>query len=330
MDGTEDDMGALNALYGRFPTVEVACRHVYSRVKKFDFVKKNKAVRKAKDALMGRPAREEGGRSWENYCKYIEGLGIKNGDILIVHSSMDGLRKMDVGKEEAVGFLRDLVGPDGTLVMPAYPAFKKKPVRVSFDEEIEEARKYNPDKTIAWTGILPNYLCTLEGARRSLFPIDTLAAIGRDADAMMEGNLNGRISHGKLTAWDYCYQRHARVLYFGIGPAYCISELHVYEDMNPEEWPIKGWYKSQKFFITNGNETTEFTCRARKIFWDQYMTTNYGIARLIKNGLMRFDNVEDTPIGFLPDLYAMTDFVGESVKKKGDLLFWKIPRKYWK
>lgn len=323
-------MSILNNLYCRFPRLEVASRSVYCRVKNIDIINRSKLMKKMKSYLSGRESGRTDEKSWKKYSAYIRGLGITNGDILIVHSSMDGLKKMGIDKKEAVEFLQEIIGSEGTLVMPAYPSFKKKGIKVAFDEETEEVRKYNPKTTLAWTGILPNYLCTLEGARRSLFPIDTLVAIGKEADTMMEGNLTGEISHGKHTAWDYCNNRHAKVLFFGINPSNCISEMHLFEDLNEAEWPIKGWYKEQKFIIKNGEKQLEFTCKKRKIFWDQYLTINHAIMCLIKGGILNFDNIEGMPIGFIRDLSAMTDFVADNVKGKKDLLFWKIPRKYWK
>ena len=60
------------------------------------------------------------------------------------------------------------------------------------------------------------------------------------------------------------------------------------------------------------------------------MTANYAVAQLMKNGILIYKKIEDTPVGFIKDLNEMTDFVAGRVRQKKDLLFWKIPRMYWK
>lgn len=322
-------MSFTYALFGRLPGLEVASRRIYARTRNVDIVKKSKLLKWAKNTLTGRSSKSCEIKSWKNYKEYIRNLGIHNGDILIVHSSMDGLKKMNVQKEEIISFLREMVGPEGTLVMPAYPFYRTKDIELKFDEETEETRVYKL-RASSWTGILPNYLCTLEGAKRSLFPLDTLAAIGKEADAMMENNLKGQTSHGKYTAWDYCNNHHAKILFMGIVPSHCNSGLHLFEDLNEEEWPIKGWYKEQKFVIKNGNEEIEFTCKMRKRFWNQYLTENHWMMKLIRHGILKFEHVEDTPIGYVNDLNKMTCFMADSVKRERDLLSWRIPAKYWK
>ena len=323
-------MSLVNSVLGRFPGLEVGIRRIYNRTKNSDNVQNCKLLKKAKRYLTSGYSKDTREKSWKDYSDYIRNLGIKNGDILIVHSSMDGLGKMNVGKEKIVSFLREIVGPDGTLVMPAYPFYKKKDIKVEFNEAIEETRTYKPRTTLSWTGILPNYLCSLDGSRRSLFPIDTLVAIGKESEEIIKDNLKGQISHGKFTAWDYCNHHHAKVLFLGISPLDSISEIHLFEDLYHNEWPIKGWYKEQKFIIKTGTENIDFVCKMRKRFWNQYITENYCMMQLIKNDVMEFDHIDHIPIGFIEDLSKMTDFVADCVNEKKDLLFWRIPKKYWK
>lgn len=48
-------------------------------------------------------------------------LNIKKGDILLVHSGMDGLESLGVDSTDIITFLKEIVGDSGTLVFPVYP-----------------------------------------------------------------------------------------------------------------------------------------------------------------------------------------------------------------
>lgn len=323
-------MGISNYIMSVIPAVEVCVRCIYYRVKNIELIKRNPLVKRIKSHKVDGERSEIASGSWENYSNSIKQFNIKNGDILIVHSSMDALKKFGIEKEVLVEFLRSLVGEKGTLVMPAYPFYKRKDIKLQFDEEEEEILNYKPRSSLAWTGLLPNYLCSLKETKRSYFPLDTLAAIGREATEMMENNLAATTSHGRNTAWEYCYKHHAKVLFLGVSPKDSISEIHLYEDLNEDKWPIKGWYKKQKFNIKLDGKKIEFVCKYRKKFWNQFITENYCTKNLIDGGVLEYGVIENTPLGFIRDLYDMTGYVAECVTKDYNLLFWRIPKKYWK
>jgi aminoglycoside N3'-acetyltransferase len=55
-------------------------------------------------------------------------LGVKRGDILEVHSSVNSLGWVEGGAATVVDALMNVVGPEGTLVMSAYPVSKPLPL----------------------------------------------------------------------------------------------------------------------------------------------------------------------------------------------------------
>ena len=81
--------------------------------------------------------------------EYISGLGIKKGDILILHSSMEGLRSASPDPKVIIDYLLNLLGPEGTLVIPAFATANRK-------YSAEKIPTYNPKKSLCWTGMIPN------------------------------------------------------------------------------------------------------------------------------------------------------------------------------
>jgi len=319
-------MSVLNDLFGRFPSLEVATRVVYKRLQS------NKYVEKLSQKYRGdKPQKnKEHNKLWEDYKRRIEELPIDNGDILIVHSSLDGLEDFNIKKEEIIDFLRGLVGDSGTLVMPAFPFYRENHVVIQFNEQEEPVKKYNPRLTPAWTGLLPNYLCTIKGAIRSLFPYNSIVAIGGEAEAMTRDNLKGQAPHGRYSAWEYCMRRHAKVLFLGVSPVHSTTEIHLTEDLMFDNWPIKGWYKKQEYKLKIEKNGQDFSCLERKKFWSQFVTEQYCFRQLVINNILKYEKIDDVPLGYIDDLSTMTNFVMERVKKDRDLLFYRIPNKYWK
>ncbi len=252
----------------------------------------------------------------------LKRLGIKAGDMLLVHSSMKGLQSVCASPGEIIRALLELLGPEGTLVMPAFPYYKK-----DGPEEGSRALDYDPKKTLAWTGILPNVFLTVKGTRRSRYPNNSLAANGRYAQEMFARELEGERSHGEGSAWNFCAEHHAKVLFLGVKPDHALSEIHLGEDLLGDDWPIKDWYYRQKYRIREKDTWKEKECLVRRSFWTRYLTEEYCVRRLKRAGML--SEPDSLCRGYMPDLYVFREWL-LSENRKGNLIFYRIPGRYWK
>ena len=73
-------------------------------------------------------------------------LGIRPGDVLIVHSSMKSIGRVQGGPETVVAALQQAVGPRGTIVMPAF-AFH-------FEKVYWPVEPYDPNTTPSKVGLI--------------------------------------------------------------------------------------------------------------------------------------------------------------------------------
>jgi aminoglycoside N3'-acetyltransferase len=70
------------------------------------------------ETSFGRPRSVSRGElAWE-----LEGLGVEQGGVLLVHTSFRAVRPVDGGPAGLIQALRDVVGPGGTIVMPSWGA----------------------------------------------------------------------------------------------------------------------------------------------------------------------------------------------------------------
>ena len=98
------------------------------------------------------------------------GLGVEEGDALVVHSSLSSFGHVEGGADAVVDALLDAVGPSGTLAVPTF---------TRYDEP------YDPEASPSTTGAITNAVRTREGTERSAHPTKSIAVIGPDASALV-------------------------------------------------------------------------------------------------------------------------------------------------
>lgn len=258
---------------------------------------------------------------WEKVKQRICGYNIKKGDILLVHSSMDGLAKSGVSPKEVIDFLLELLGEEGTLVFAAYP--KCKPYQGNAD-----VLYYDPKRTLSWTGMLPNVFCKYKGVVRSEFPYNSLAAIGKYADEMMKDNLLDDTSQASHSAWQFCIGHHAKILYLGVSAAMSCTMMNYPEDALGEDWYVKDWYGTQKYAIKREDDVIFKTIKERCPDWYRFYAMFHSEYWMIKNKLLIKDEIEGVYIGFTENMYELAD---ELLKlgRQGKSVY-RIPKRYRK
>lgn len=158
----------------------------------------------------------------------LKQLGVKEGDVLMVHAGLRALGPVRGGAAEVVRALQASVGPQGTLV--AYVDFEPF---FDTDDEEEVARMPEFDPLTARAaldhGVLHETMRTWPGAMRSAHPDAGVVAIGERAQWFVEPHpfLYG---YGPGTPFERVVQAGAKVLMLG-APLDTITLLHYAEHM---------------------------------------------------------------------------------------------------
>lgn len=301
----------------RCPWLEVLIRRFLWKFPKIKEFVKNKNSNKKQ----GERVTEDISNAWEKIKQIISEYHIGEGDILLVHSSMDGLAKTGVSSQEVIDFLLELLGKDGTLVFAAYP--KCKPCQSQ-----EDVLYYDPKKTLSWTGMLPNVFCKYEGVVRSAFPYNTLAAKGKYAEAMMKNNLLDDTSLAKHSAWQFCIDHHAKILYLGVSAALSCTMMNYPEDALEDKWYVKDWYDMQKYAIKEGEDIIFKTIQERKPEWYRFYAMFYSEYWMIKNQFLIKREIDGVYVGFTENMYGLAQELLR-LGRKGKSVY-RIPKKYRK
>lgn len=254
-----------------------------------------------------------------NFKNTLLSSGISHGDIVIIHSSMDGLNKMGIEAEEILQIIKDTF--EGCTVV-----FATFPIESSKKKEIYT---YNPAKTLAWTGVLPNLFLKQDGVVRSRFPYNSLAAYGSHAEEMVANDLDSYRPHDKSSAWYYCMSNHAKILFLGTTSRESNTmAIHMVPDIMGDEWPVNNWYSTRSYKIKLADNEIKKEIQYQDEYWYRYVNEYHTDKILRDNSLLRTLSDGEITVEIVDDSKKMFEFLMDRCKR--GLLMYSIPKRYRK
>jgi aminoglycoside 3-N-acetyltransferase len=133
----------------------------------------------------------------------LQALGLRPGDILMMHSSFRALGLSD--PELIVQTLLGVLGERGTLLMPALSYLQQPPTF------------HNTLTTPACVGFLPEYFRTRPGTRRSLHPTHSVCGVGARADELLADHYADVTPCGEHSPFHRLLHCGGKILMLGCG-----------------------------------------------------------------------------------------------------------------
>ena len=132
-------------------------------------------------------------------------LGVTPGRTLWVQSSWNEFYNVPLRPSEMIDLLRDLLGPRGTLAMPAFP--------INHDPD----KLFLVDKAPVYTGLLCEVFRRYPDIRRSIHLSSSVCAIGPNADFLVRDHHLTLMPWGKDSPFCRLAELDARMLGIGAG-----------------------------------------------------------------------------------------------------------------
>lgn len=187
----------------------------------------------------------------------LQSLGVRQGDNLLVHSSLSSIGWISGGTETLIRALLLSIGDSGTLAMPAHSGalsnpelWENPPVPSSWLDPVRDSMppfilSLTPTRGI---GIVPELFRNFPGVLRSSHPMDSFCAFGPKAKTITSGQVleNGL---GEGSPLEHLYDLNARILLIGCGYDSNTS-LHLAEHRS--EWPGKKRVRQGSPVVENG------------------------------------------------------------------------------
>jgi len=154
-------------------------------------------------------------------------LGVVAGDVVMVHSAFDSFLGFQAGPVDAIRTLQQVVGAQGTLMMPTIP-FQGTAVEYALGDPIFDAQR-----TVSRMGLLTELFRRSPGVVRSIHPTHSVAVWGNRADAIIAGHERADTPCGRLTPYEKLLEYDGKILLAGV-PANTMTFCYfVAEELEP-------------------------------------------------------------------------------------------------
>lgn len=137
----------------------------------------------------------------EDLEKKIIALGLKNGDIVIVHASWRSFIGYIGNPQDVIDSIKKIVGKEGTIIMPSYTINK-------------DVFNYN-DPTSA--GYIAETFRKNKNVYRSLNNVFSFCAYGKDAKSITEKHIVSKYPFDENSPYYLAMKKNAKVLLLGLG-----------------------------------------------------------------------------------------------------------------
>lgn len=282
----------LKKILASSPWVELAIRTIYWRSNFINTIlaPRAKKLQSTKNTITNKKI------DFKKITEALIDLGVEKGKIVIIHSSGTALKATGLSPDQICDSLIEFIGPEGTLAMPAIPAYPEEPLGPSrlTDEICKKKLTYDVQLSPTWTGALPRSLMKHKNSIRSRHPLNSMTAVGRQAYSMMENNISGEepLPCGINSSWKYCADNNASIVFLGVEAAHNLTMIHVVEDSWPEEWTIYDWYRRRTFKIKDGDFEKDITIRERRPHWAINYSERTLQKDLISNNILKITEVD--------------------------------------
>lgn len=177
------------------------------------------------DELLGRVGKR-------NLMSGLERLGLGRGDLVCVHTAFRSLGYVVGGPDTVIRALEEVLGPEGTLLMPAFSSggltygwVKASPV-------------FDVRRTPSDLGVLPEAFRVQAGTLRSLHPTHSVCGRGPLARALLEDHEKAPRPFGHGTPFMRLIERGGKGLILG-ARLHNFTTLRAIEDHLGDAYPVR-------------------------------------------------------------------------------------------
>lgn len=166
----------------------------------------------------------------------LKNLGIGNGDVVLVHSSLSRIGYVQGGAETVIESLIEAVGENGTIVMPAFTVCRSM-------KETLKWFVFVPNYSRTNVGLIPETFRKHRDVYRSIHPTHSICAYGKLGKQITQGHEDCQTTFGVGTPLYKLLTINAKILGLAVDLS-PITFYHVIEEVE-DDFPLKVHYEDR-------------------------------------------------------------------------------------
>ncbi len=233
-------------------------------------------------------------------------LGLKAGDIVLVHSSYKSLGSVQGGPQTVIDALLEVLTPDGTLIMP------------TFNFNFNKGEPWDVLKTPSHMGAITELARTNPASRRVFHPFYSFAILGKLKDELTHTRYKD--SYGKDSIFMQLRKRDAKIMIIGLSYTHSMTFFHHIEQMEGVDYRFIKEFKGEVTDETGRTYTDTFTMLVRNIDKGVLTEVDPMGAVLEKQGVVQIEKIGEADVKLMKanDVYRVTSV---EMKKNPKLMY---------
>lgn len=240
--------------------------------------------------------------------------GIQAGDTVFVHSSLSAMGVVEGGAITVIESIKNVIGSQGTLAMPAFPA-----VGYNYDylssQPVFDVRNI-PSKM----GVITETFRKMPGVLRSLHPTDSVCALGPNAYELIRSHFNQLTPYNSESPFYKLCLMNAKIILIGV-TLDSLTNLHTLEDaVSNFKYPV---YHAKVFecrLINENGEEVKMQTKCHDPKWSKKRKCNELKPLFKQAGFLSEDKIGQANIMIIK-AKEMHEFMVKSYLEKGVTMY---------
>lgn len=168
-------------------------------------------------------------------------VGIKPGDVILVHSSLSKIGYVENGAKDVVEALLEVIGENGHVLMPNSP---NSTYQLDYIRELDF---FDMEHSESKLGAISEYFRLLPESIRSAHPTEPVSCVGPDSEFFVGHHFGNITPYNENSPFFKVSERNGKILYIGVTLDNAGTNLHTLEDsVENFKFPV---YHTEEFDI---------------------------------------------------------------------------------
>ncbi len=264
--------------------------------------KKRRAQERQKLALQGKVITES------DIIEALRKNGLNSGDVAMVHSSLSKLGNVQGGAGTVIRALIEVLGDEGTLVMPSFPS-----LGFTFDY-LSKNPAFDVRHTKSQMGAITEAFRKIKGVKRSMHPTDPVCALGKETKFLLKDHYSQLTPYNQNSPFYKLITLKGKIVLLGT-KLDTVTNFHVIEDLIENfKYPV---YHKKQFLVKVRDEVgveRMVTTKSHDPAISKKRRCNELEPAFIKDGIMTRFNIGDASCAII-DAEKMHHWLMEKYKE---------------